>query len=213
MTIQTETALKALFETGDVPTQANFADLIESALAPELFQLALSAGNYVGTNSAPVTANLSGAGLVADRIFLYPWVPRVSFTCDQAAISCSTAAASAQTRILIYSATTAGIPNALIYESADLDMSTTGNKTASVSSLAIVKGQPLWVGVKNSSSSVAAHAWAIGSTPDIDVGIMTGNRKVTIANHTYATAAPATWTWNTANHASTPCPAIWLRAA
>jgi hypothetical protein len=63
MSILSKTALKALFETNDVPTQANFADLIESVGVPTVSVV----GNVSGTTATDAstadtfTMTLTGA--------------------------------------------------------------------------------------------------------------------------------------------------------
>lgn len=84
-------------------------------------------------NSAQITTtNLSSGSQVANRMVLYPFIPSVTFVSSNLFINVFSGVALANAKILIYSNVN-GNPNALLYESADLNCTTSGQKTATTS--------------------------------------------------------------------------------
>jgi len=84
-------------------------------------------------------------------MYLMPYIPNVSFTCASLYINVSVLLAAANARILIYSDVN-GVPTTKLYESANLDSSTTGIKTATTS-FSFVAGTVYWIAVHISSTA------------------------------------------------------------
>jgi len=102
------------------------------------------------------TLSINGQALtnlvgVANRMYLMPYIPNVSFTCASLYINVSVLLAAANARILIYSDVN-GVPTTKLYESANLDSSTTGIKTATTS-FSFVAGTVYWIAVHISSTA------------------------------------------------------------
>jgi hypothetical protein len=83
---------------------------------------------------------------------LFAFVPANTVTCDLMQFEIVTAAASALSKIAIYS-DVAGKPSAKLYESPDTDSSTTGYKTVTTS-FTFTGGTAYWIGLVSNSSSV-----------------------------------------------------------
>jgi hypothetical protein len=82
------------------------------------------------STSASINATALSTMVIANsRLYAYPFIPVQSITCSSLYINCSTLQSGALGRILIYSDLN-GLPNTKLYESANLDLSTTGLKTA-----------------------------------------------------------------------------------
>jgi len=143
-----------------------------------------------GSNDA-TSVSLDGNPLVPtftttnNRMVAYPFIPNVTFTCQNLYINVNTGVASSICRILIYSELN-GRPNTKLYESANLDCSTNGQKTATTSYtfnagttywlVCHSQGTPTLFGIPNTSvlplkiSSLAIYTnvygtAAIGSAP------------------------------------------------
>jgi hypothetical protein len=94
-----------------------------------------------------LTNNLAG---VANRIVTYPFIPNRTITSSSLYLNITTAVASSNARILIYSNLN-GLPNTKLYESANLDCSTTGFKTATTT-FTFTAGTTYWLAIHSSST-------------------------------------------------------------
>ncbi len=161
----------------------------------------MGAGSTLGT--------LVGA---ANRIDLYPFIPRGDIIIDQVALSVATAVATAQGKILIYAANGSGQPTTRLFESAALDFSTVGFKTATVT-LTLRKGLTYWIGVRHSSTATLT-AYAVSATPDLTTAdLTTQTRKLLRRTVTFATAAPDPWGFVNTETANAVASAVWFRSA
>ena len=99
----------------------------------------------MGQVVAPViTALAASAGFATtNRLTAVPFIPANNFTCSNLFLNVTSASAGANARILIYSNLN-GIPNTKLYESANLDCSTTGIKTA-ITTFNFVAGTTYWI--------------------------------------------------------------------
>lgn len=170
-------------------------------------------GEYMLTTNGAggaAAATLAGA---ANRIDLFPYVPRADFSINQLVVNCTTAVAAAQGKLLIYSSDSDQKADALLYESGILDFSTTGQKPATPS-LSLKKGETYWFGIRHSSTATLS-AWATAATPDINGGtaISTSARKVLRRTLAFGTAAPGTWGHVSSEINPGPATAIWMRRA
>ena len=154
------------------------------------------------------TGTLAGA---AARVDMFPFTARADNALTGLTLNCTTAVASALGKIAVYDSDANGRPNALITETADLDLSTVGTKTATVT-LTLRQGRTYWFGVRHSSTATIS-TWATNATPDINGGstIATTTRKVLRRTLTYATAAPASWVFASAEINTAAAPAVWLK--
>lgn len=174
--------------------------------------LAPAAGDYaLSTTGAggAATGTLAGA---ANRIDLFPFIPRDDLILDRLAVNVTTLIAGALGKIVVYSSDATGRPASLLLETADLDFSTAGVKPATVA-LTLRRGITHWLGIRHSSTATLS-AWASTATPDLNGGApVTTARKVLRRTLAYATAAPASWGYLASETNAGPGTAIWLRAA
>jgi len=159
-----------------------------------------SGGGSIGT--------LTGA---AGRVDLFPYVARADALIDRLIVNCTTLAAGALGKIVVYSADASGRPDALVLETGDLDLGSLGTKSATVS-WTQRQGRTYWIGFRNSATATIS-AWGLSATPDLNGGtaIATTARKVLRRTSTYATAAPTTWGYLGTEINAAQAPAIWLR--
>lgn len=110
----------------------------------------------VGTISGSVVSNnlsvtaLSSTAQTTNRIILSPFIPSKTFTSSNLIIRVFVAVASSLSKILIYSDVN-GTPTTKLYESTDLDCSTTGTKTATTS-FTFTAGTTYWLGFWSNST-------------------------------------------------------------
>ncbi|WP_413874577.1 DUF2793 domain-containing protein [Albidovulum sp.] len=155
------------------------------------------------------TGTLAGA---ANRMDIFPFIPRDDLTLDRLAVNVTTLIAGALGKIVVYSADATGRPASLLLETADLDFSTAGVKSATVA-LTLRRGITLWLGIRHSSTPTLS-AWASTATPDLNGGSpVTTARKVLRRTLAYATAAPVSWSYLASETNAGPGTAIWMRAA
>jgi hypothetical protein len=81
-----------------------------------------------GIISQALTASTSNTGGTSNRMWLFPFIPANSFTISSLSLWVTTATAGSLFRVLIYSDNN-GSPDAKLFESANIDGSTTGQKT------------------------------------------------------------------------------------
>lgn len=167
-------------------------------------------GRYIITTPTPSAATTTLAG-VADRMSIFPFVPRRTFTADRIGINCTTLIASALAKLVIYDSNANGRPNNRLLETGTLDLSTTGAKEATISQV-FQRGKQYWLGVRHSSTATIS-ALQPYCAPDLDAGaIGTTMSKTLQRTLAFATAAPASWGYVATEAATTNAPAIWLRS-
>ncbi len=134
-------------------------------------------------------------------ISLMPFIPANTFTCSDISLIVSVnGSGTPQGRILIYSNGTTGAyinrPYNKLFESANLDFSTTGAKTALLS-MTFTAGETYWIGFQNSFTTTSAALSSIGTTSlayIIPVAATASiNSVVTNSSFTFG-SAPATMT-------------------
>lgn len=174
-------------------------------LAPAPGEYALSTTGAGGA----ATGTLAGG---ANRIDLFPFIPRDDLTLDRLAVNVTTLIAGALGRIVVYSADASGRPASLLLETGDLDFSTTGVKAATVA-LTLRRGVTCWLGIRHSSTATLS-TWQLAATPDLNGGApVTTARKVLRRTLAFATPAPASWGYLSSETNAAAATAIWLRAA
>lgn len=144
------------------------------------------AGFFIDT--CPISNSSTAVG-VADRFQLHPWIPCRDTTIDQIGVECTTLLNPSNAKVAVYDAdATTGGPNNLLFETANLDCSTTGYKSAA-QAYTFKKGNTYWFGVRTSSTQTL-RAYAQAGTRNIGKAAGTGGSgnayQVTL---TYATAA------------------------
>jgi hypothetical protein len=109
-----------------------------------------------------LTAITSGANQTGLTVRLSPYIPSQSITTSNLFINVTTATPLSLCTIVIYSDTN-GVPTNLLYESADLDCSTTGLKTA-ITSFNFVAGTTYWLGLKTNGTLATRASLNISSS-------------------------------------------------
>lgn len=160
-----------------------------------------------GAGGGP-TGTLQGA---AGRTDLYPFLARTDMVVDRISANCTAGVSLAVGRGLIYAADAMGRPATLIAESADLDLSIAGMKTAAIGA-ALRQGRIYWVGFRHSSSA-SISTWPTTATPDINGGFAPSItlRKVVRRTIPWTSAPPAIWNFAQAEVNAANAPALWLR--
>ncbi|MGV8988253.1 MAG: DUF2793 domain-containing protein [Cypionkella sp.] len=159
----------------------------------------MGAGGAMGT--------VAGA---AGRIDMFPFTARADTAITGLAVNVTTLAAAALGKIAVYDTDANGRPNSLIVETADLDFSAVGVKTASVS-ITLRQGKTYWFAVRHSSTATLS-TWATTATPDINGGApVTTLRKSLRRTLAYGTAANATWGWLASEINAAAGVAVWLK--
>jgi len=124
-----------------------------------IFPLTSGSSITSAVNSLPLTS----ANLISNRLYAIPFNSAQSFTTSSLYINCSTLQASALARILIYSDLN-GLPDQKLYESSDLNLSTTGIKTASTT-FTITAGTTYWLCVHSFGTAGLSHIQTGASYP------------------------------------------------
>lgn len=151
---------------------------------------------------------LAGA---ANRIDLMPFRAGFDFTADALGVLCSTAAASALGKLLVYSVDGDGRPDTLLLETGTLDFGTTGFKSIGMS-LSLTKGARYWLGIRHSSTATLnAHQIYTVPTLYFPTTPTTAPQKLLRRTLAFATAAPSTWGFNAAEAVSASPTAVFLR--
>lgn len=166
------------------------------------------AGEYIMTTMGG-GASLGSSAMAAGRCDLYPFVARTETVITGVAINVS-AVATGQAKVVVYDADAFGRPGSLLLETGDMDTGTAGVRTVAAS-LTLRRGKTYWVGVR-ASAAPTLSTWPATATPDINGGApSTLARKVVRRTLTYATAAPTTWGWSSAEGNSSNATAIWFK--
>jgi hypothetical protein len=133
------------------------------------------------TNASINPSSLSAIVIANNRLYTNPFIPAQSITCSSLYINCSTLAIGALGRILIYSDLN-GLPNNKLYESANLDLSTLGIKTATTT-FTFNAGTTYWLSFHGSGTP------SINSIPSGSV-IPIKLSGISLSSLFFATSAP-----------------------
>lgn len=126
--------------------------------------------------------SLSTIVISNNRLYANPFIPVQSITCSSLYVNCSTLAAGALGRILIYSDLN-GLPNIKLYESANLDLSTTGLKTATTT-FTFNAGTTYWLSF-HGSGTASIHSISVGSVIPVKLN------GISFSSNFFATSAPS----------------------
>jgi len=99
------------------------------------------------TYAATTSQGFASSSLTFNRLYATPFIPNQNITTSALYINVASATASGQARILIYSNLN-GLPDQKLYESTNLDCSTTGIKTATTT-FNFVAGTTYWLCLHN----------------------------------------------------------------
>jgi hypothetical protein len=135
------------------------------------------------STSASINAGaLSTIAISNNRLYANPFIPVQSITCSSLYVSCSTSQASSLGRILIYSDLN-GLPNTKLYESANLDLSVTGIKTATTT-FTFTAGTTYWLSF-HGSGTASIHSISVGNVIPLRIS------SISVNSLYIATTAPA----------------------
>ena len=152
----------------------------------------------------------------AGRIDLSPFFVSSAVPIDQIGVAVSTAATSALAKVLIYGADANGWPGAKLYQSADLDCSTTGYKFATLS-FTFQPNTIYWLGIWTSAAQTlrTINAGVMPVIGGLNAGGNGTNYNTIIRRVvTYSGGvAPDPWTFNSAELTYGSCPSVRFRAA
>jgi hypothetical protein len=164
------------------------------------------------TPSISINASVNGAGIpsiptLANRLASVPFIPNQTFTSENLYINATSAVAGALAKILIYSDLD-GVPSSLLFESANLDCSTTGIKTA-VTSFTFHAGTTYWLTVFTSGVS---NVSGLPITALLTIRVTLNSPAVGLAaNNTYG-PAPTTYPASLIN-LTTTVPCVFITAS
>jgi len=167
-----------------------------------------ASGECMSPTLASHSANTAAAPS-ANQIRLFPFTARADTAITGLALIVTTGAAASLAKCVVYDSDANGRPNALLAETADMDCTTAGTKTAAVA-LTLRRGQTYWLGIRTNGTA-ALSVWPPSATPDINGGSpSTSPYKQLLRAVTYATPAPVSWGWNAAERFAGYPSAVWL---
>lgn len=166
----------------------------------------MASGSVTYNGLAANASALSQTGLC---VRVAPYIPAQSITTSNLFISVTTATAGSLCTIVIYSDTN-GVPTNLLYESADLDCSTLGLKTATTS-FSFVAGTRYWLGLKtNATTSSRLHLTSISS---IAISNPTANTAISFQRSGITYASPAPSPFGSTTVTTSPACALYITKA
>ena len=134
----------------------------------------------------------TSSALVNNRIALSPFLPNQNITTSDLQIEVNTIQAGSNCRILIYSNLN-GLPNTKIYESANLDCSTGGTKTA-ITTQTFTAGTTYWIGIHGQNT---AFLWALQPSQVLPLKVTGNTNGGLVTNYIFKDvtfgSAPATF--------------------
>jgi hypothetical protein len=146
---------------------------------------------------------------VANRMEIFPFIPRRDITITALSCNVTSGVASAEGKLVCYASDSNGRPTTLLFESSALDFSTNGVKSASWSTT-LTAGETYWFGIRSSSTAIFS-VWESRSTPHINGGaVATTQRSVLRRSLTFATGASNPWVWDSSELNAGKAAAVWL---
>ena len=162
--------------------------------------------NYFPSTAYGIDASISAVSApsqatTTNLLSLYPFIPNKTITSVSLKIAVTTLGAGVNARILIYSDLN-GFPNTKLYESANLDCSTIGNKTA-LTTFTFNAGTTYWLGLHTSGVASLTHINAQGLIPLYITNA--GSSAITQYTSTIALgSAPSTYTYSSQGTGAVP---------
>jgi hypothetical protein len=148
---------------------------------------------------------LTTIAAASNRLDFMPFIPARTITVNQLELEVSTSAGSgASGRLGIYASGTDGLPTTLVVQGgATIDCTSTGNKTATISSTVLSAGTLYWIAVA-SSNNQTYRGLAVGALLPLE-GNATANAMYTLRRATFTFASlPATAPATTLTSATAP---------
>jgi hypothetical protein len=143
----------------------------------------LSSGQIA--SSITTGGSISNTSIFTSRLYFIPFIPNQSFTASALAINVTTGGVGALAKVLVYSDLN-GVPNTKLYESAELDCSTTGTKTATTT-FNFVQGTFYWLSI---TCNISFAMPFIGTAALIPINIT--NTFTVQYHYTYSVTYPTT---------------------
>ena len=136
--------------------------------------------------------SFTSTALVNNRIALFPYIPNQNITTSDLQIEVNTLQAGSNCRILVYSNLN-GLPDTKIYESANLDCSTIGTKTA-ITTQTFTAGTTYWIGIHGQNTAVL---WALQQSQSLPIKVIGNTNGGLVTNYIFKDvtfgSAPATF--------------------
>lgn len=193
---------------GGRSTLSKRLDVMSAASSPNAVPVAIGRW-YDGAFHGANPGTLAGA---ANRLDLGPFFTSQPLRVDRVAVAVSTAVASALAKIVIYNSNDDGVPDQLIYESGDLDCSTTGGKEVTVD-ITFDANRVYWLGYRHNSTATLR---SIVSSSALNMGMSSSNSSTMLSclrrTVAYASAAPDPWAFTDSDAVFATPPSIRMRA-
>ena len=183
-----------------------------SLLSPTMLK-PIPTGQWLTQQSLSGSASGTIAG-AANRLCLVPYYTPRPISVDTFAVNVTTGVASANVRVIIYSASpTTGIPVTKLYESTNLDASTSSTFPSVAASFRFAANTLYWVGVHHSSTATLRGV-AIAACQPIGLVSATGTTENTELRTTPTFgSALATYVYAAANGVSAITPMVYFKVA
>ena len=139
----------------------------------------LQSGDTISNNLGGFGSFTSSA-LVNNRIALTPFLPNQNITTSNLQIEVNATQAGSNCIILIYSNSN-GLPDTKIFESAALDCSTVGTKTATTTQT-FTAGTTYWIGIHGQNTAIL---WAIQQSQSLPIKIIGNTNGGLVANYVF----------------------------
>jgi hypothetical protein len=157
----------------------------------------------VETSNMVSSANLGSYTCQANQMIYFPYVPNNDFTSTTISFNSTSASAGAKCKLYIYSHNGINAPSSKLYESTEIDLSTTGNKTINVA-YTFTKGTIYWFGIfsnifgpnitaMNSNGGALPLAWVSNTVLILSwgqVSLTYPTAPTTASPNTFTTSAP-----------------------
>jgi hypothetical protein len=174
---------------------------------------AFIAGNYYDAGLTCITGSTSATA--QDRIELIPFYCHTTFSIDEIGLQCTTAVGGANAKVVIYSSDASGWPHEVLYESADLDSSSTGYIRVALT-FTFTASTKYWVGHRASANGLAFRGIGnsdirrLGRENATSTGIYYALRRTL----TFATAATDPWVFTSTDLVTgSSTPAVIFKAS
>jgi hypothetical protein len=148
-----------------------------------------------GFNAMVVSSNMPNIVVSSNRLDVYPFIPNATLTNCSLTIGVVTLGIGVLARIVIYSSVNS-FPNTKLYESANIDCSTTGDKIV-LANFTFTAGVTYWLGFYSNGTATYRALPSLSMIPLISSG--TGAQAI-VAWSIVSTAfgsAPTTFNYNT----------------
>jgi hypothetical protein len=168
---------------------------------------------YFDLTSQGISAQLTGSStssvsMGANQMYAYPFIPNKTITSVSLKINVVTLGAGVNCRILIYSSV-AGVPTTKVYESANLDCSTFGVKTA-ITSFTFTAGTTYWLCLQSSGVTSLSGIQPTALIPLAMVASPASAPTVAYINTSTFGSAPTTFAINNRTNSAVPLVGIYL---